>query len=117
MPGRIRVHLSPSLQVVMLSQYGKFVVAEYGPGLVDRPGEVAAVVVRRNIGVLAAVKSATRIVVEHRRHELGGVTRDLGEVSAARGLKSVRVVGQRPRVVGQHLFKVREGPTRVRGLP
>ena len=65
MPGGIGVHLPPPLQMVMLDQYGEFVVAERGPRLVDGPGKVTPVVTRRGIGVLAAVEPAPGVIVEH----------------------------------------------------
>ncbi len=58
----IVVHLSLRLDVVVQFHDARFGRRQSGLQFAQRPGEVIAVVVERNVGVLAGVKSTVRLV-------------------------------------------------------
>src|SRR5271166_3810631 len=91
----------------------KFVGSEYSPGFVRSPGEVVAIVVEVNVGVLGGVEAAAFTVAQPLVHPAHNVASNMEVILVAEHLVSVYIVLQQLRVVVGHLLEVRHGPVLV----
>ena len=106
--------ISPLLaDVVVRGGHGEFVRAQHGARLFQRPGEVAAVVVQIDVGVLRAVVAAALAVAQPLAQPAQNVARHIGKERIARGLPGVHVVLQQLGVVIGHLLEVRHAPALI----
>ena len=114
--GMVVVHLAHFFNVIVKAGNFEFVVIENRAGLVPGPGEVIAVVVQVDVGVLRGVKSAAFTVAQPLVHPAHDVARDVGEEQIACRLVAVDVVLQQLRVVVGHLFEMRNAPAFIDGI-
>ena len=113
---RIVVHLAVRLDVVVQLHHPRFLGGEDGAQLLPGPGEVVAVVVEGDIGVLAGVEAATRLVGEHFVDPVKDALGGLAEKRIVGDLPAVQIVAQQLGIVVAHLFEVRHEPALVHGV-
>ena len=88
-------------------------VAQNRLGLVDGPGEVIAIVVEIDVGILRGVEAAVLAVAEPLVHPADDVARHVRVELVAEDLVGVDVVLQQLGVVVRHLLEVRHDPALV----
>ena len=108
------MHLADFVDVIAQRCHLSFFFRQHGPRLVQRPGEVVAVVLHRNVGVLRSIKSAVLTIAQPLVHPADDVLRDIREQLFTRSLVPVDIILEQFGVVVRHLFEVRHHPLLAR---
>ena len=104
------MHLADFVYVVVQRCYARLLFAEHGASFSERPGEIVAIVVHGNVGVLRGVEAGAFAVAEPFIHPANDVAGDSGEEFQAGCLVGMHIIFQQLGVVVAHLFEVRHYP-------
>ena len=110
---RIVVHVAQLADVVIRPGYFEFIAAQHLCRLGERPREVVAVVIKRHIGILRAVKAALLPIAQPAIHPRHRLAHHRAEDRVRKTLPCVHVVRQQAGIVIEHLFEVRHHPALV----
>ncbi len=109
----IVMHLADLVDVIVQRRNLRFVFREHSAGFVQCPGEVVAIVIHRNVGVLRSVKTAALAVAQPLIHPADDVARHASKKLRAGGLVPVYVILQQFGIVVAHLLEVRYHPALI----
>ncbi len=73
------MHLADFIDVVAKSRGLQFVFGEHGTRLIDRPGEVIAIIIHGNVSILRSIKAASLAVTQPLIDPANDVARHVGE--------------------------------------
>ena len=73
------MHLADFINVVAKCSDLQFVLGEHGTRLLDRPGEVIAIIIHGNVGILRSIKAPSLAVTQPLIHPANDVARHVGE--------------------------------------
>ncbi len=119
--GRIVAHIAQFADVPIAQGeadvvWGKIGREQRHARLGQRPGEVVAVVVEVDVGVLRGIEAALLAVAHGGQQPGGDLFGDAAKILAAQALKAVQVVAQQLGVVVEHLLEVRNAPALVHAV-
>ena len=113
---RIVLHVAYLADVVVGGRDAELRGGEHFGRFVQSPGEVVAIIVQREVGVLGCIESAAFAVAQPLVHPAHDVAGDAGKLRLAEGLVCVHVVLQQFAVVVRHLLEVGDDPVFVHGV-
>jgi hypothetical protein len=89
---------------------------ERGSKLVEGPGEIVAVIVEGNVGVLAGVEAAIRLVGQVLVDPVKDALRGFSQKWVLRDLVAIEIVLQQFRIVVRHFLEMRDEPALIHGI-
>src|ERR1035438_4195608 len=110
---RIVVHVAQFTDVPVKRGYIQLIRTQDSTRLVERPGEVVAIVVEIDVGILRGEKAAPLAVCHYGIEPCDDLARRLPEIFADKALEAVGVIAQQLRVVVQHLLEMRHHPALI----
>ena len=110
---RIVMHLADFVDVIVQGRHFGLLLRQHGAGFFERPGEVIAVVVHGDVGILRREEAAALAIAEPLVHPANDVAGHAGEEFLAGGLIAVHVILQQFGIVVAHLLEVRHHPALV----
>ena len=113
---RIVVHLAIRLHVVVQFDDASFGLRQHVAEFVQRPGEIVAVIVERNIGILAGVKSAVGLIGQNFIDPADDAFGGFSQNGVLGNLPAVDIILQQLRIVVAHFFEVRNQPALIDGI-
>ena len=114
--GGIVVHVAELANVPVSRCEVQFGGIEHSTGFFECPGEVVAVVIEIDIGILRSVESAPFPIGHHPVKPGHDLLRRLAEVFTDETLEAVHIVAQEFGVVVEHFFEMRNNPALVHAI-